>query len=287
MTRVAFNGLGTMGSGMAARLLGAGFAVTVYNRTSRAAEALRKAGARIAASPMDAARDADAIITMVSDDCASREVWTGSQGALSAARAGTVLIDSSTISPGWARELAALAAARGCDLLDAPVTGSRPQAESGELFFLVGGRAEAVEKARPILQPMSRGLVHLGGSGAGATMKLINNFVCGVQAAGLAEALAWIERSGLEPADAVCVLTEGAPGSPLVKALAERMRKKTYDVNFRLDLMTKDLTYAALGARQSGVELSTGKAALQHFEEAVEKGLGGLDLSAVMEPFRD
>jgi 3-hydroxyisobutyrate dehydrogenase len=287
MTRVAFNGLGTMGSGMAARLLGAGFAVTVYNRTSRAAEALRKAGARMAASPMDAARDADAIITMVSDDCASREVWTGPQGALASARAGTVLIDSSTISPGWARELAALADARCCELLDAPVTGSRPQAESGELFFLVGGRAEAVEKARPILQPMSRGLVHLGGSGAGATMKLINNFVCGVQAAGLAEALAWIERSGLEPADAVCVLTEGAPGSPLVKALAERMRKKTYDVNFRLDLMTKDLTYAALEARQSGVELSTGKAALQHFEEAVEKGLGGLDLSAVMEPFRD
>jgi 3-hydroxyisobutyrate dehydrogenase len=287
MTRVAFNGLGTMGSGMAAHLLAAGFEVTVYNRTPAAAERLGQAGARVAATPAEAAAHADAVITMVSDDRASREVWTGARGALSTAKKGTLLIDSGTISPAWVRELAALAQARGCDLLDAPVTGSRPQAEKGELFFLVGGSAEAFERARPVLQPMSRGMVHLGPSGSGATMKLINNFVCGVQAAGLAEAVAWIERSGLEPEQAVCVLTEGAPGSPLVKALASRMMKRSYDVNFRLDLMTKDLRYATSEAQQSGVELAAGKAALAQFERAVDRNLGGLDLSAVVEPFRN
>lgn len=287
MTRVAFNGLGTMGSGMAAQLLAAHFDVTVYNRTPAAAEHLRQAGARVAATPAEAAAHADAVITMVSDDDASREVWTGAHGALAAARHGTLLIDCGTLSPAWVRELAALAQARGCDFLDAPVTGSRPQAASGKLCFLVGGGAEAFERARPILQPMSRDMAHLGPTGAGVTMKLINNFVCGVQAAGLAEALAWIERSGLEPERAACVLSEGAPGSPLVKALADRMMKRSYDVNFRLDLMAKDLRYATTEAQQSGVELAAGKAALQHFEKAVAKNLGGLDLSAVVEPFRD
>jgi 3-hydroxyisobutyrate dehydrogenase len=287
MTRVAFNGLGTMGSGMAARLLAAGFELTVYNRTPAAAERLREAGARVAATPAEAAAYADAIITMVSDDCASREVWTGPHGALSAVRHGALLIDSGTLSPAWIRELAELAQARGCQFLDAPVTGSRSQAESGQLFFLVGGSAEAFERARPILQAMSRGMAHLGPTGAGVTMKLINNLVCGVQAAGLAEALAWIERSGLEPENAMGVLAEGAPGSPLVKALAERMMKRAYDVNFRLDLMTKDLRYAASEAHQSGVDLAAGKAALQHFEKAVAKNLGGLDLSAVVESFRN
>jgi len=287
MTRVAFNGLGTMGSGMAAQLIAAGFEVTVYNRTTAAAERLRHAGARVAATAAEAAAHADAVITMVADDRASREVWTGANGALSTVARGTLLIDSGTLSPAWVRELAALAQARGCDFVDAPVTGSRPQAETGELFFLVGGSAAAFDRARPILEPMARGMVHLGPSGSGATMKLINNFVCGVQAAGLAEALAWIERSGLEPEHAVCVLTEGAPGSPLVKALANRMVKRAYDVNFRLDLMAKDLRYATSEAQQSGVELAAGKAALAHFEKAVAQNLGGLDLSAVVEPFRN
>jgi 3-hydroxyisobutyrate dehydrogenase len=287
MTRIAFNGLGTMGSGMAARLLGAGFHVTVYNRTPQRAEQLRQAGAQVAATPAEAANHADVVIAMVADDQASRQVWTGPQGALAAVRQGAVLIDSSTITPAWVRELATLTEARGCPLLDAPVTGSRPQAHSGELLFLVGGDAEVLDSARPVLKPMSRGVVHLGPNGAGATMKLINNFLCGVQAAGLAEALAWIERSGLEQAGAVAILTGGAPGSPLVKALAERMSNKTYQTNFRLDLMAKDLTYAIQEARRAGVDLSTGMAALERFENATRDGFGDRDLSAVVEPLRN
>jgi 3-hydroxyisobutyrate dehydrogenase len=286
MTRVAFNGLGAMGAGMTRRLLSAGQELVVYNRTPHAAELLVQAGARVAATPAEAAQNADVIITMVSDDCASREVWTGEHGALDAAQPGAILIDSSTITPHWARELAAAAQQRGFEFLDAPVTGSRPQAQSGELLFLVDGAAETLEKARPVLQPMSRGIIHFGPAGAGATMKLINNFLCGVQAAGLAEALAWIERSGLQRAAALSILTEGAPGSPLVRGLAVRMGTSS-DVNFRLELMAKDLTYAHSEAARAGVELSMGAAALNRFEEAVGAGLGNRDLSAVSEIFKD
>jgi 3-hydroxyisobutyrate dehydrogenase len=286
MKRIAFIGLGTMGSGMAARLLGAGFQVVVYNRTPGRAEQLREAGAQVAATPAEAVQDADAAIAMVADDGASREVWLGAQGALAAARKGTVLIDCSTVTPAWVRELAAQTAARGCPLLDAPVTGSRPQAHAGELLFLVGGDADVVEACRPIFKPMSRGVVHLGPHGAGATMKLINNFLCGVQAAGLAEAVAWIDGSGLETAGAVAILTGGAPGSPLVKALAERMSNRDYRTNFRLDLMVKDLQYAVQEGQRAGVDLQTGIAALRRFEEAAGRGFGERDLSAVVEPLR-
>jgi 3-hydroxyisobutyrate dehydrogenase len=133
---------------------------------------------------------------------------------------------------------------------------------------------------------MSRSIVHLGPNGAGAAMKLINNFFCGVQAAGLSEAIVWIERSGLERATALSILTGGAPGSPLVKALAERMGNRDYDINFRLDLMAKDLAYARSEAGTHGIELLTASAALTRFREAIQAGLGGKDLSAVIEALR-
>lgn len=285
MNRVSLNGLGAMGAGMAHRLLAAGFHLSVYNRTARAAEQLRDLGARVCATPAEGANDAEIIITMVSDDAASREVWLGEHGAMAAAKQGAILIDSSTITPQWTRELAAAAQQQGCAFLDAPVTGSRPQAEKGELLFLVGGPADALEQARPVLACMSRGVLHLGDAGAGATMKLINNFLCGVQAAALAEALAWIERSGLGRAEALSVLTGGAPGSPLVKTLAGRMESQDADVNFRLELMAKDLTYAKSEAARAGVDLATGAAALERFQEAVGAGLGARDMSAVSQVF--
>jgi len=130
---------------------------------------------------------------MVADDNASRSMWLGELGALVGAARGTLLIESSTLAVGWVKELAAAAEARGCELLDAPVTGSKIHAPSGELSFLVGGSAAALEKARPVLAVMSRAIHHLGPTGSGALLKLINNFLCGVQAASLAEALAVIE----------------------------------------------------------------------------------------------
>lgn len=271
---------------MARRLLGAGYPVCVYNRDRAKAEALSAAGGSIADSPEQAAGNADLVISMVADDVASRRVWLGERGALPAAPRGTILIECSTLSLEWVHELAAAARTQGCELVDAPVTGSKGAAVAGELNFLVGASAAALERIRPILQPMSRSIVHLGPAGSGARVKLVNNFVCGAQLAALAEGLAWIERSGLDRARALAVLTEGAPGSPLVKLVAGRMTARDYAPNFKLALMAKDLGYALREAQAQGLELATAKAALARFNAAAEAGHGDKDMAAVIEPLR-
>lgn len=227
-------GLGLMGSGMARRLLGAGFPLAVWNRNPERAKALAAEGAHVAATPRDAAARADVVLSMVADDAASRAVWLGDDGALAGATRGAVLVECSTLTVGWIGQLFREVAARGCELLDAPVTGSKPHAASGELVFLVGGSAAALETARPALAAMSRAILHVGASGRGALLKLVNNFMCGVQAASLAEALALIERSGLDRAKSLELLTTGAPGSPLVKTLSARMTARDYTPNFLL-----------------------------------------------------
>jgi len=287
--RIAFLGLGIMGGGMARRLVDAGFPLVVHNRNRARAEPLAAAGATNADSPRAAAKDADVILGMVADDQASRATWLGDEGALAGAKRGAVCIECSTLTVGWVKELAAAATARGCELVDAPVTGSKAAAANGELNFLAGGSAAALGKIRPVLAPMSRSVMHLGPVGSGALVKLINNFVCGVQIAALAEALAWIERSGLDRAKALAVITEGAPGSPLVKIVAARMAAAEYAPNFKLELMTKDLAYALKEAGGSGgadIPLVTAGAALECFHRALDAGRGADDMAAVIEPLR-
>jgi 3-hydroxyisobutyrate dehydrogenase len=284
---VAILGLGTMGAGMAANLLKAGFSLSVYNRTVAKARALIGAGARLASTPAEAAKGASVIISMLADDAASREVWLGKNGALDAAKKGAILIESSTVSPAWIAEFAKLAERRGVDLLDAPVTGSRMQAEAGQLSFLVGGKDTALEAATPVLKAMSKEIAHLGPVGSGAKMKLINNFLCGVQVASLAEGLAWIERSGLDRDKALSILKAGAPGSPLLGAISARMVSQNYTVNFLLKLMTKDLLYAQNEAAQSNVDLKTAEVARNLFEAAIARGFGDQDMASVIEPLRN
>jgi len=226
------------------------------------------------------------IISMVADDPAARAVWLGADGALAAAGPGAVCIESSTATVGWVRELAKAAAARGCEFLDAPVTGSRSHAAAGELRFLVGGAPAALERVTPVLAAMGKTITHLGPSGSGALVKLINNFVCGVQVASLAEAVAMIERSGLDRDRALEVLTHGAPGSPLLKTIAARMTAADFTPNFFLKLMAKDLGYAIGEGRGLSVELATAAAALGDFKGAIAAGLGEKDMSAVVEPMR-
>ena len=284
--RIAFLGLGLMGLGMARRLLSAGFPLTVYNRSAGRAVAIRREGAQVAASPREAAADAHVVFSMVADDEASRAIWFGDDGALANVAPGAILIECSTLSPGWIEELAAAATARGCELLDAPVTGSKPQAAAGELSFLVGGSEAALQRALPLFQAMGRRAVHLGPGGSGAMMKLINNFVCGVQAASLAEAVLLIEKSDLDPQKALGVLLDGAPGSPLVKTLAARMASADYTTNFALRLMAKDLSYALQEAQYRSLRIDTAAATLSIFRRAIDAGLGDSDFSAVVELLR-
>ena len=275
-----------MGSGMAANLLKAGFPLSVYNRTAAKAEPLRQQGANVAGTPAEAASGADVVIAMLSDDDASREAWSGSEGALGAVKPGMILVEASTVTPEWIAELDGLAREHGAHLLDAPVTGSRVQAAAGQLTFLVGGREETLADATPVLEAMSKAIVYLGPVGSGAKMKLINNFLCGVQAASLAEGLAWIERSGLNLDKALSVLKNGAPGSPLLAGLADRMVARNYEVNFALRLMSKDLLYAMRVASACGVDLTTGTRARDLFESAAGAGYGEKDMAAIIEPLR-
>jgi len=284
--RVALLGLGTMGIGMAGRLLQGGFPLTVWNRTAARADSLRGAGARVAMSPHDAARDATVIVTMLSDDNAARSVWLGENGAVAGAAAGALLIESSTISPVWARELGAAARARGCALVDAPVTGSRTHAASGELLFLCGGEAKDVERAKPVLKAMGKDVVHVGPLGSGATLKLVNNFFCAVQGVAFGEALAMIDKCGLDAEKSLPVLLNGAPGSPLVKNMAGRIAAHDASVHFYLGLMQKDLTYAIEEAQRHSLELRTASLARELFHAAAENGFASSDLSTITDYLR-
>jgi len=286
LPHIAFLGLGIMGGGMARRLAGAGYSLAVYNRNPARAEPLAQEGVRVAQTARDTATGADIIVSMVADDAASRSVWTGDAGALAGASSGSLLVECSTLTVAWVRTLAGLAAERGCELVDAPVTGSKQAAAAGQLNFLVGASADAFARVRPVLEPMSRSVNHLGPVGSGASVKLVNNFLCGVQVAAFAEALAWLERDGIDPVKALALLTDGAAGSPIVKLMATRMTTPDYSPNFFLHLMAKDLGYAIETAASHGVPLETGSAALELFQRAISVGYGDHDMAAVVEPLR-
>jgi len=285
-TKIALLGVGVMGVGMGGRLLEAGYPLAVYNRTPEKAQPLVDRGAKWTKTPAEAAAGAKIVFSMLADDAASRKVWLKENGALAAAEPNAVLVESSTVTVSWIEELGGAARKRGLTLIDAPVTGSKPQAAAGQLFFLAGGPEEAIAKIAPVLKPMSRGMVYLGPSGSGARMKLINNFVCAVQASALAEAVGLIERSGLDSAKAISVLTEGAPGSPLVKGLSSRMEARNYEPQFAARLMAKDLRYALIEARHLGQKLATASTALGIYEASIAAGRGEEDISVIVEQFR-
>ncbi len=284
--RVAFLGLGIMGTGMARRLLGAGITLAVYNRNPAKSAVLVGEGARAATTARDAAAGAEVVLCMVADDAASRAMWLGVDGALAGVPKGAIVVDCSTLSVGWVHELAQAVNLCGCEFVDAPVTGSKSHAAAGELNFIIGGSLAALEKIRPVLAPMCKSITHLGPTGSGALVKLINNFVCGVQVASIAEALALIERSGLDRAKALSVLIDGAPGSPLVKTMAARMTVSNFTPNFLLKLMAKDLGYALQEGNARGLKPATAAAALGIFEQAIAAGHGTKDMSAVIELLR-
>ena len=279
--KVAILGLGIMGSGMARRLLSEGFPLTIYNRNRERCAPYASQGAVVAQTPREATSQSQIVISMVSNDEASREIWLGENGALAGAPAGSLLIESSTLSSEWIHELAAKAAERNCSFLDAPVTSTKPHAACGELVFLIGGSDEAVSSAQPVFSVLGRETFHLGPTGSGTLMKLVNNFICGVQAASFAEGLRLIDAGGLNRSRAMSILTNGAPSSGIVKRVAERVTANEYTPNFMLRWMAKDLAYAVKEAFARNVSLQTAAAASSIFQRAVAQGHGDEDFSAV------
>ena len=282
MQRVALLGLGTMGAGMAANWLAKGFGLTVWNRTRTRTQALADKGARVATTPREAAEGADCVFAMVADDAASRAVWLGDDGALAGAKTGAVVVESSTLTPDWVRELAGHARAKGCAFLDAPVGGSRQAAASGELRFFVGGDAATLDKARPALIAIGSKIDLLGPAGAGATWKLINNQLIAAQVAALGEALDVARKAGFRPVQISSLILNGAASSPIVKMKLPSMLNGDYDEpDFALSLMLKDARYAAALAQSLGASADLVSSAVKAFARAEAKGLGAKDIAAV------
>jgi 3-hydroxyisobutyrate dehydrogenase len=282
MQRVALLGLGVMGAGMAANWLAKGFQLSVFNRTAAKAEPLASKGASAAATPREAAADADFIFAMVADDAASRSVWLGPDGALAGAKRGAIAVESSTLTPDWARELAGHARARGLGFLDAPVGGSRDAAETGALRFFVGGDESTFEAARPALAAVGTVMDRLGPVGAGVSWKLINNHLIAAQTAALAEALDIAGKAGFEAERISALILAGAAASPIVKAKLPRMLQHDYDkTDFALYLMLKDARYATALAQSLGASADVIAAAAKAFARAEAKGLGAKDFAAV------
>jgi len=283
MQRVALLGLGTMGAGMAANWLAKGFALSVWNRTPGKAEALAAKGASVALTPREAAAGADFVFAMVADDAASRSVWLGADGALAGAKAGAILVESSTLTPDWVRELGGHARAKGCGFLDAPVGGSRQAAASGELRFFVGGEPATFEAARPALAAVGSKMDLLGSVGAGATWKLINNQLVAAQTAALAEALEVAEKAGFKKEQISELIHEGAAASPIVKIKLPRMLELDFEpTDFALHLMLKDARYATALAQSLGAPADMISGAVKAFARAEAKGLSAKDIAAVV-----
>jgi 3-hydroxyisobutyrate dehydrogenase len=270
MAQVAFIGLGRMGHGMAGRYLDAGFTLAVWNRSKAKAEDLIARGARWATSPEDAAIDADAVVTMVADDEASRAVWLTRDGAAATMKAGTIAIECSTVSYNHAIDLARELRRRSLIYIDSPVTGLPDAAASGKLTLLVGADPADLERAQPYLAPLAATIRHFGAVGTGTVYKLINNLMGAIQIAGIAEGLAIAEQAGLDMKLVLEAIETGVAASPQVLRHSKRMVARNFSgATFTAALRHKDAAYAvALAESLLSDAPVMGRAAVQAYERA-------------------
>ncbi|MFD1957396.1 NAD(P)-dependent oxidoreductase [Paenibacillus thailandensis] len=285
MKKIGFIGLGVMGYGMAANLIRKGYGVTVYNRTPGKAEGLLELGAKEAGSAAEAGAEADVILTMISNDDAIREVYFGEQGVLEAVRPGVVVIDSSTISPSLARELANKVEQRGGKFLDAPVTGSKPAADAGTLVFMVGGESETLKQVEDVLSAMGTKIIPMGLNGTGAVAKLAHNTIVGINIAALSEGLAIATSGGLDGSAFLELVKAGSAGSKQAELKGDKLLQGDYDVQFSLALMLKDLKLSSVLSDQMNVPTPMLEAAKSLFVIGETMGLSGLDMCSVAQAY--
>jgi len=281
MSTVAFIGLGAMGSRMAMNLHAAGHKLQVYNRDKAKTKPFADKGIQVCDSPAAAAKGAEFVCSIVSDDVATREVMLGAAGVIGAAAPGTIVLDSSTNTPAMAKEVAKAAAAKGILYLDAPVSGSLVQAQGKELVILVGGDKAAFDKAQPVLAAMGRMVRRIGDSGAGATLKLINNMLSATLTAAIAEGAQAAEAAGLDRDATMEVLGEGAAGSRLMKTKLPKMFKRDFSAQFQLELMDKDLRYFLQLAQDLDRPAPIASLIRSQFQAAKRAQLGKLDTAAI------
>lgn len=286
MNTITMLGAGAMGARMARNLLAAGHDVTVYNRSPERVAPLVAAGAHTAPTPRAAAHGAEVVISMVRDDAASRSLWLDpDSGAIHSLRSGTIAIECSTLTPAWVRELAGTVRAIGGALLEAPVLGTRPQAEAGQLIALVGGEAGDLDRVTSLLRINAATIHHLGPIGAGAAMKLAVNTLYGVQVAIWAEMLTLLERQGIGPSQAVPILNTLPTTSPALQIAGTLMAASNYAPMFPIELVEKDFDYALATAQ--ALALSTPTLAVVHglYAEARSQGYGDDNIVGIKQLF--
>jgi 3-hydroxyisobutyrate dehydrogenase-like beta-hydroxyacid dehydrogenase len=285
MERIGFIGLGLMGQAVARRLMGAGYPMTVWNRTREKAGPLLEAGAKWANTPKDVAAVCDAVFTMVTDAAAVEAVVCGPNGILESARPGLVLIDCSSIEPDASRHIAVEARAKGVVMLDAPVSGGPKVAADGKLGIMVGGPEETFRKCEPILQHLGSLVLYAGGNGQGTTLKLIANLVMGVAIQAVGEALVLAAKAGIDPQRVVDItsLPGTGPQTGAMTTRAPRMiQHNFYPPHFSANNMYKDLSGALKLAEQCGVSLPAASAAREILRAVKSQGNGHIDSSAIV-----
>lgn len=272
---IGFIGLGIMGGGMAANLLKAGFNLTVWNRTPGRITALAQAGAGVGDSPADVAAGSDIIITCVSDTPDVEAVILGPRGVIERARPGSLVIDCSTISPAATREIAARLREKGVHMLDAPVSGGSEGAAKGTLSIMLGGEADQVDRAMPVLQAMGKTITHVGTHGAGQMAKLVNQILVVVTMQGVAEALLFAQAGGLDLEKTLAAVGGGAAGSWMLNNRGPQVIRRDWRPGFTVDLQQKDLRLVLEAADAMGIPLPSTALVFQFYRALQQQGLGG------------
>jgi 3-hydroxyisobutyrate dehydrogenase len=284
---ISFIGLGTMGAPMAQNLLKAGFPVTVHNRTRSKEEPLESQGAKRAASPKDAAKDADVVITNVSDTPDVEEIVLGEHGVIHSMKAGSILLDVSTISPMVTKKIAAKLAEKKIEMLDCPVSGGSEGAIKGTLSIMVGGKKEILEQVMPVLQAIGKTVTHVGEIGSGQIAKAMNQVILAGVYAGVAEGIAMGLAAGLDIEAAQKALSGGAANSWVLTNRAGNMIKNEYPLGFRTRLHRKDLGIALEAARELGVSIPITAYVEQLEVSLIKRGLGDEDISNIARVVRE
>jgi 3-hydroxyisobutyrate dehydrogenase/glyoxylate/succinic semialdehyde reductase len=283
---VAFIGLGIMGSRMARNLLGGGHRLSVFNRSPGKTETLAREGARVAPTAAEAAKGVEVLFTMLSNPAAVSATALGKNGFLDALGKGSLWVDCSTVNPSFSRQMASESGARGIRFVDAPVTGSLPFAEKAELTFLVGAEPKDLENCRPLLQLMGKTIRHLGGTGMGASMKMVINMQLGTLMAVFSEALAFGESLGFSRSALMDILIGGAVAGPFLAGKRSNLETHSYNPEFPLRWQHKDLQLASATAYENGIPMPVINAAKEVYAQAAASGLKDLDFSAVAELYR-
>ena len=285
--KAAFIGLGTMGAAMAMNILKAGHSLTVYNRNRDRELPLEKEGAKRAATPREAAADADVVVICVSDTPDVEAIVLGENGVIHGAKAGTVVVDCSTISPAATRKMGQALAQKGIKMIDAPVSGGSEGAINATLAIMIGGETQDVEKAMPVLEAMGKTITHVGPLGAGQITKAINQTIlCGYYFS-LGEGMALGIKAGLDMKKVVQAISGGACNSWVLTYRSENMIKNEYPLGFRVSLHNKDVRIALETARELGVSLPVAGLVAQIENGLIGRGLGDEDVSNMARAIRE